>query len=235
MSDARDPSGDADGPAEGVRPPADDAAPTEAYSEDAAFEEPAPSRRWSRALVAAAAVLVLVVTAVQLSGMFFYNAPANPVSTRYAQQLRDWMQPLFDQNWHLFAPNPYSENVEIEARASVAGTGRTTPWFDLSARDRAQLTGDPAPGHELQNSLRNAWLDWNATHDGNGDPTAATGNDLQQYLLNLVAARLAPLVGAPIGSVEIRVTVTLLPLPGRTKAETAPQTRDLGWWTVAAS
>ena len=43
---------------------------------------------------------------------------------------------------------------------------------------------------------------------------------------------LARQVGGTISSVQIRAITTLIPGPGRTAAQTAPQTRTLDWWTV---
>src|SRR6185437_2966569 len=70
------------------------------------------TRGWSRALVGGMALAVAAVAIVHLAATFLYNAPANPVSQRYARSVNWWMEPLFSQNWRLFAPNPISENVE---------------------------------------------------------------------------------------------------------------------------
>jgi hypothetical protein len=194
---------------------------------------PAPlTRRWSRALVAGATAAMAAALAVHLTATFLYNAPVNTVSQRYSQQIRWWIDPLFTQNWRLFAPNPISENVSVQARASLAPDGRVSGWVDLSAQDRAAVLGDPVPGHIAVNGLRNAWFSWAATHDANGNPTADGAALMQQYLLNLVLDRLHGAVGGPIGSVQIRTVTTLIPGPGRTAAQTAPQTRTLDWWTV---
>jgi hypothetical protein len=196
---------------------------------------PAPlTRRWSRALVAGTAVAAVAVLGAHLAATFLYNAPANPLSQRYAKQVQWWIEPLFDQNWRLFAPNPISENVSVQARASLDPDGRVTGWVDLSAQDRAAVLHDPIPGHLAENGLRNAWFQWLETHDDNGDPTAHDASVMQSYLLNLVLGRLRGQVGATIGSVQIRAVTTLLPGPGRTAAQTAPQTRTLTWWTVPA-
>jgi Family of unknown function (DUF5819) len=194
---------------------------------------PAPlTRRWSRALVAGTAAAVVAVLGGHLAATFLYNAPANPVSQHYAKQIQWWMEPLFDQNWRLFAPNPISENVTVQARASLSADGAVTGWFDLSAQDDAAVLHDPVPGHIAENGLRNAWFQWLATHDDNGDPTAADAAVMQRYLLNVVLDRLHGSVSAAIGSVQIRAVTTLIPGPGRTAAQTAPQTRTLDWWTV---
>lgn len=202
--------------------------------------EPAPTtrpltRRWSRALVGGTALTVAALVVVHLAATFLYNAPANPVSQRYAKQVSWWMEPLFSQNWRLFAPNPISENVEIDARASLDPDGRTTAWVNLSAQDEAAVRGDPVPGHLTENELRNAWFQWVETHDGNGDPTGANADVMQRYLLNVALERLRGQVTGTIGSVQVRAITTLLPGPGRTPAQTAPQTRTLDWWPVPQS
>ena len=194
---------------------------------------PAPlTRRWSRALVAGTTAAVVALVGVHLSATFFYNAPTNPVSQRYSKQIQWWMEPLFTQNWRLFAPNPISENVTVQARASLAPNGFVTGWIDLSAQDEAAVLGDPAPGHIAENGLRNAWFDWVGTHSDNGDPTATTADTMQRYLLNLVVDRLHGKVVGTISSVQIRTITTLIPGPGRTAAQTAPSTRTLDWWTL---
>ncbi len=203
--------------------------------------EPAPNprpltRRWSRSLVGGMTLAVVAVVIVHLAATFLYNAPANPVSQRYAKSVHWWMEPLFSQNWRLFAPNPFSENVEIDARASLDPDGRTTGWVNLSAQDEAAVLGDPVPGHITENELRNAWFQWMGTHDGNGNPTGTNAAVMQQYLLNVVLERLRGHVGGGvIGSVQIRAITTLIPGPGRTAAQTAPQTRTLDWWSLARS
>jgi len=199
----------------------------------AAQPGPAPlTRRWSRVLVAGTAAAVALAVLAHLAATFLYNAPSNPVSQRYAKQVDWWMNPLLEQNWRLFAPNPISENVTVQARASLAPDGRMTGWVDLTAQDEAAVQGDPVPGHIAENGLRNAWFGWDDTHDGNGNPTGGNAAVMQGYLLNLVLSRLHGQVDGRIGSVQIRAITTLIPGPGRTPQQTAPQTRTLDWWTV---
>jgi hypothetical protein len=194
--------------------------------------EPALTRLWSRVLVGGTAVAVAAVVIVHLAATFLYNAPANPVSQRYATSVKWWMEPLFNQNWRLFAPNPISENVEIDARASLDPDGRTTGWVNLSAQDQATVRGNPVPGHLTENELRNAWFGWAGTHDGNGNPTGPNADVMQKYLLGVALERLGGHVGGTIGSLQIRAITTLIPGPGRTAQQTAPQTRTLDWWSV---
>ena len=62
------------------------------------------------------------------------------------------MTPLQMQNWQLFAPNPISENVEVDARASVGPSGAVSPWVNLSAIDAEATDGNPAPSHMTMNA-----------------------------------------------------------------------------------
>jgi hypothetical protein len=193
-----------------------------------------PSRRWSRALVGLTAAATALVVAVQLAATFLYNAPANAISKRYQAQVSWWMNPLLNQNWQLFAPNPISENLELDARASLGSAAAVTPWTSLSAIDQAATADDPAPSHLTMNALRNAWREYADTHDSSGladSPLAATA---QQYLQNLVLEYLRPREQGTIDSVQVRFVITLIPGPGRSAAQTAPQTQTLPWWVVAA-
>lgn len=193
-----------------------------------------PARRWSRALVGATAAATAVVVAGQFAAAFLYNAPANPISRAYRAEVSWWMNPLQDQNWQLFAPNPISENVEVDARMSVGPSATVTPWTDLSALDQAATNGNPAPSHLTMNGLRNAWREYAETHDAAGLPDSPLASTAQQYLQNLVLGRLRPGESGRIDSVQVRFVVTLIPGPGRSAAQTAPQTQTLQWWVIGS-
>lgn len=193
-----------------------------------------PHRRWSRALVGLTVLVTGVLVAVQMTATFLYNAPSSLVTQKYAAQVSWWMTPLLTQNWQLFAPNPISENLELDARASVGPGASVTPWLNISAIDDAVTLDNPVPGHLTMNALRNAWREFADTHTSNGlpnadSPMAATA---QAYLQNLVLGYLRPRETQTIDSIQIRFVVTLLPGTGRTAAQTAPQTQTLPWWLV---
>lgn len=193
---------------------------------------PAPTAWWSRGLVALTALLAAAIVAAHLGATFLYNAPANPVAQKYAGPLRDWMTPLFTQNWQLFAPDPLSENIDVQARGSLVGDGRITDWRDLSAPDVQGTVDDPAPSQITLNALRNAVVEWLSTHDSSGNPTGPEAATAQQYLANMVVDRLTAQIGGRYSSIQVRLVFTLLPGPGRTAAQTAPQARTLAWWVL---
>ena len=175
-----------------------------------------------------------VVVAAQMAATFLYNAPSGLVTQRYTAQVAWWMTPLQNQNWQLFAPNPISENVEVDARASIGPGATLTPWLSLSGIDDATTVGDPVPSHLTMNGLRNAWQEFNATHTSSGMPNAnsPTAATTQAYLQNLALSYLRPRLSQTIDSIQIRFVVTLLPGPGRTAAQTAPQVETLPWWLL---
>ena len=182
-------------------------------------------------------LLTAVLIAIQASATFLYNAPSNVVSQRYAAQVSWWMAPLLNQNWQLFAPNPISENLEVDARVSVGPSATVTPWVNLSAIDVADTVGNPVPSHLTMNGLRNAWREFTGTHTASGLPIAGSplAATAQGYLQNLALGYLRPRESAAIDSVQVRFIVTLLPGSGRTAAQLAPQTQTLPWWLVTAS
>jgi Family of unknown function (DUF5819) len=193
-----------------------------------------PARPWSRALVGVTVLVTLVLVALQLTAAFLYNAPSNVISQKYAAQVAWWMTPLQMQNWQLFAPNPISENVEVDARASIGASGAVSPWVNLSAIDAAATDGNPAPSHLTMNALRNAWLKFVQTHTSTGTPdaNAPLAATAQGYLQNLVLGYLRPRESGAIDSIQVRFVITLLPGEGRTAAQTAPQPQTLPWWLV---
>ena len=196
--------------------------------------EPAQlTRRWSRAIVATSTAVVATVLVAHLAATFLYDAPTNPVSERYAHQIQGWMEPLFNQNWRLFAPNPLSENVSVQARAALTN-GQLTGWLDLPAQDSAAVLHDPVPGHIAENELRNAWFEWADTHEANGAPSDVAAPLMQRYLLNIVVQRLQARTNGTISSVQVRAVTTLIPGPDRTAAQTTAQIRTLDWWPVPA-
>lgn len=71
---------------------------------------------------------------VHFSLTAIYNAPSNPLQAKFNKQLSMYMDPLFTQNWRLFAPTPATTNNYFYVKAKVGkdGKSRTTDWIDIS-------------------------------------------------------------------------------------------------------
>lgn len=60
-----------------------------------------------------------------------YVLPFNPLSYKYNKQIESYMNPLFTQNWQLFAPNPLSQSVYVNVQIKDI-EGRESKWIDFT-------------------------------------------------------------------------------------------------------
>ncbi|MEW9502416.1 DUF5819 family protein [Jeotgalibacillus marinus] len=62
-----------------------------------------------------------------------HNTHANPLQVKYNKQLSFYIDPLFTQNWRLFAPTPMTSNnyFYVKAKLDNGNESRTTDWIDL--------------------------------------------------------------------------------------------------------
>jgi hypothetical protein len=190
-----------------------------------------------------AAVAVAVVACVHLGMVFLSVAPANTVSKRHADAVDAWVYPEFEQNWKLFAPNPLQQNITVQVRAQVrteAGDTLTTGWYDLSAQDGRDISGNLLPSHTQQNELRRAVDFYAGTHDAGNRPAGLRGELSEEYLRRIAVLRLERVhAAAPredLTRIQIRIRSTEVKPPpwSEEKASTAPVDRLLPWWTVPA-
>ncbi|MEC3884048.1 DUF5819 family protein [Halobacillus sp. HZG1] len=76
-------------------------------------------------------ILSLFLFAGHLMFTVLYLTPFNPVKAKYSFAINGYMEPVFSQNWRLFAPNPASTNNKFLVRAEFKG-GEKTDWLDLT-------------------------------------------------------------------------------------------------------
>ncbi|GAA0437630.1 hypothetical protein GCM10008934_28770 [Virgibacillus salarius] len=80
---------------------------------------------------------IIIIFSIILFSIHFlftaiYLAPFNPVKAKFGFIINGYMEPLFSQNWRLFAPNPASTNNQFLVRAELAN-GETTEWINLTS------------------------------------------------------------------------------------------------------
>ncbi|MEU6576120.1 DUF5819 family protein [Streptomyces sp. NPDC046805] len=147
------------------------------------------------------AILVLTILGVataavaQLVVVFLSIAPLNPVSQPHVAAVRKHLSPEFEQNWRLFAPNPVSSNLRVQARAKVLmpdGSLTTTGWMNLTAMDEKRILHNPFPSHTNQNEIRIAWNSFVNSRDEQDRPIGLFGNLTQEYVRRIAVQRLAP-------------------------------------------
>ncbi|NWF29637.1 hypothetical protein HW130_25850 [Streptomyces sp. PKU-EA00015] len=95
-----------------------------------------------------------------------HNSPFNPVRERYDEQIHAYMSPYFQQDWHLFAPNPIADDAGWLVRAQKRepdGSVTTTDWVDVTSPHIAKLHRQrfwPSRVERLAPSVRQQLESW---------------------------------------------------------------------------
>jgi hypothetical protein len=175
------------------------------------------SRRGSLVL-GCATVCCLAVVAYHLLMVFLWNSPRNVVTDRLNRPVQAWMNPLFVQDWRLFAPDPWSNDVRVSAQAlriDDNGRAQKSRWVDLTTRDLAGIHGTAVPSRLYYETLRaaNFYLD---NHEvPSGKRTSGDYSTLSETSLYTMAARRLGerLDGARTVAVRVHLVATPIPAP----------------------
>ncbi len=65
----------------------------------------------------------------------WHHLPENPIKHQFKYQISGYVNPLFSQQWTLFAPNPVSTNISINYKLKGYQDGKpadTTEWLDTN-------------------------------------------------------------------------------------------------------
>jgi Family of unknown function (DUF5819) len=190
------------------------------------------SKRW-RIGLAAFAGLAVVGTGLHMAACFLQVAPRNAISTRLATPLNAWIYPWFEQNWSMFAPNPVSENWQILTRVANGRTGVQSDWYDISAADYANISGNPFPSHATMNELRRSWDTYSQSHDALDRPVAGIRSVLfADYLRNIAVQRTEKMTQMPFNLIQVRIVRSPVAPPG---SHVIPGSiwRRLPWWPTS--
>ncbi|MDI2131933.1 DUF5819 family protein [Yinghuangia seranimata] len=208
--------------------------PAAVRSYDGYEADPAdPAGRSPRVRLAAAAVAIMLVSGVVLHLLFvtMHVAPPNRASQKYQKTTNEWIYPLFEQSWKLFAPDPLNLNIHVTARVRVKapdGTVTESAWMDLTGDDIDHIKHNPYPSKADQNLLRRAWDFYTGSHNSDGSRANDQGELAEQYLRRIVIKRLQADGRADgVVAVQVRSVSTPIAPPGQSQEE--PMVRDLGW------
>lgn len=99
------------------------------------------------AWVRGAAVVLALVLSFHFAATALWVAPVGPLSQALAPVLNAYMQPVFQQGWSLFAPNPVNGDSELflRARWTDRSTGeiRTSDWVDVTRPEWSDILHNP--------------------------------------------------------------------------------------------
>jgi len=79
-------------------------------------------------------ICLCLLFVVHFSLTALYNTSSNPLQAKYKTIVDSYIDPLFTQNWRLFAPTPATSNnyFYVKAKLDDGNESRTTDWIDLS-------------------------------------------------------------------------------------------------------
>ena len=92
-------------------------------------------KRWRgvldhRLTVAVVAGVVALVFTLHFAMIALHLSPFNPVKLALNPYLALYVNPLFVQNWHLFAPNPVATSMSLLGKCQAGGV--ESGWLDLT-------------------------------------------------------------------------------------------------------
>lgn len=58
--------------------------------------------------------------------------PENLISEKFEATIHSYTAPLFTQNWHLFSPNPLTENIIIYMQVKTKDSSTASNWLDIT-------------------------------------------------------------------------------------------------------
>jgi hypothetical protein len=189
----------------------------------------------------AAIALCVVVSLVHIMLVFLHVAPSNEISKRYSGQIDAWINPFFEQNWQLFAPDPETSTrqISVRTRITVDGAAKVSDWFDLTAVDYSAVNHHAFPSHTNHNMLRRAWVAYLQTHGSDDRPYSERAGMIEQYLRNIAVHRLTADGRGHFEAVQLRViTRPILASaemgdPRLAPPSPATDVRQLPWWSVS--
>lgn len=141
-------------------------------------EEPPPpesaGRPWWLSVLAGG-LAALVAFHLVLTTLFV--APDNPLSRAVSAPVAAYMNPLFQQDWSLFAPMPISTGYSLWVRGWYED-GRSTEWVDATAVEiEASITHELAPSRAGIVTRRTAGLMRSQYRDLTEDERTVLGAD----------------------------------------------------------
>jgi hypothetical protein len=192
----------------------------------------------ARISIALSVGLLAAFAAWHLTAVFFFVAPNNTLSEEQRHRLNGYIDPEFEQNWKLFAPNPLQINLRVEVRAAIRqpdGSTEVTDWIDLTEQDLAGIRNNLLPSHTMQNELRRAWDLYRNNHDEDGRSRGLRGDLSETYVQRIALLRLSRMMDMePVNRIQLRSATTRVAAPPFSDEEIDTTTRhhELEWTTV---
>ncbi|MEJ8655471.1 MULTISPECIES: DUF5819 family protein [Streptomyces] len=181
------------------------------------------------------AVLSVAFVAFHFGMTALHHMPFNPIREKHDDKIRAYMTPYFQQDWHLFAPDPVAEDsgflVRVK-RVTPNGSLETTQWADVTTPHIDKLQGQrfwPSRVERLAPAVRQRIEGWRdpeldelrhknqlKSQKKDPDPPLAPGelagrDSALLYARGVASSEAKALWGDDIHSVQIRIVVNQFP------------------------
>jgi hypothetical protein len=142
---------------------------------------------------------------------FVYLSPANQLKSKNWEFIFSYMNPLFTQNWKLFAPNPSNQHANLDIRVQYVdkdGATRQTEWKSITLpiiqKLQANRFSPNARISEFQSALISDFV-W-----GDKDDKESAFRSMQTYVDYLLDKKQFEVPGK-INKIQLRAVINKFP------------------------
>lgn len=162
-------------------------------------------------LVFTTSSILSIVLLIHFSFTFIYLSPANPFKSKHWETIIGYMNPIFTQNWKLFAPNPASQQANLDMRVQYVdkdGATRQSDWKSITLPVIKELQSNRfspnARISEFQSSLIGDYV-W-----GDKENKESAFRSMQSYV-NYVLDTKKFTVPGTINKIQLRAVINKFP------------------------
>ena len=184
-------------------------------------------------LVFTTSAILSVVLLIHFGFTFIYLSPANPFKSKHWETIFGYMNPVFTQNWKLFAPNPANQQMNLDIRVQYvdqAGKTRQTDWKSITQPVIHELqTNRFSPNariSEFQDALISDYV-WGEKND-----REAAFQSMQRYVNYILKSKKFEVAGT-INKIQLRAVINNFPnYQNRDKPDSAGKINyyQTNWW-----
>jgi len=140
-------------------------------------------RHRTKARVASYVLIIIVLAHTAIISL--WAGPSNVIKDAIGpQKIRAYVNPVFEQDWHIFAPTPKRVTTDLDFRVrlqdSLSGEITETPWRALVEAENALVRHNPAPPRSAFAARRTSLTLHNATSDMNDEQRLITQEDFTE-------------------------------------------------------
>jgi len=138
---------------------------------------------------------LLIIVIIHTGIIVLWAGPSNPIKDAIGpKNIRTYVNPLFEQDWHIFAPTPKRVSADLDFRIQIknqqTGEITTTPWHALVESENAMIRHNPSPPRTAFAARRTSLTLHNAISDMNDEQRQIVQQDFAPQAAPVLATEL---------------------------------------------